>query len=109
MVTSNVFQKFITIGCFAVLVFLGNNLFASEDSLPQKKSHIIPSQLRVLDEGLFVEIKGELYQVSKLKQKKDGLSVTAVLVHDWLCVDGHFNWNWRSECHVCGKGPRHVN
>lgn len=91
------FKKIVACGV-TIGAFLGGELCASEERIMH---HIAPTQLRVLGEGLFVEIKGELYQVSKLKKNDEGYSVTAFPVNEWMCSNGHANWPWREQCRIC--------
>ena len=56
--------------CFSVVAFIQP---CTAHPIPkQSKVYIEPSQIHVLQEGLFIEIVGNLYQVSQICQDENG-------------------------------------
>jgi hypothetical protein len=67
----------------------------------QSKVYVQAEQIHINDEGIFVEIAGNLYQVSQICQDENGFYVPHA--EFWVkCPRGHPNPPWRTTCQVCG-------
>ena len=70
------------------------------DILEQSRVYFAPEQIHIDFEGIFVEIEGNIYQVSQLCQDENGFYVTNTAF--WkICPYGHPNPPWRLRCKVC--------
>lgn len=64
------------------------------------KIYVQPDQIYVNDEGMFVEVEGNLYQVTQIHQDENGIFIPCARFF-WYCPYGHPNPPWRLICLAC--------
>ncbi len=90
-------------GAFA-LPYANRSYNIENFTITQKsRIYVESSQIHVLSEGLFVEIEGNLYQVSQICQDENGFFIPRADFF-WKCPKGHPNPPWQYPCAVCGLG-----
>lgn len=76
----------------------------STENAQIKKVHIELDKIMLFDDGMFVDLEGELFPVQFIGYDAQGYYVTPMY---WKCMGGHiqsiFNW---PVCIICHKGPK---
>lgn len=80
------------------------NKIEKSDVHQKSRVYVTHEQIYVNCEGIFVEVKGDLYQVSQICEDENGIFVPHVGFW-WRCPNNHPNPPWRIACQVCGMGP----
>ncbi len=74
-----------------------------KSDIPQQARVYVQTQQIHVDVGaIFIELSGNLYQVSQICQDENGFYVPYTGFW-WTCVNGHPNPPWQLVCWICGS------